>query len=158
GHADGREPVLHMACGHRRAGNDPPARILHDPGNLRVLGEGGWRQREPEHERRQPGRPVTHEGLPLPSEYRAGFKTCRVPTKRGSTKQKGIASLRCPPAPLIWLPQHSRRPAVIRPATLTLMRATAVPVCFLRKTENPAMAAAAAADDFVASLTKVSAW
>src|SRR5213594_878142 len=32
-------------------------------------------------------------------------------------KQKGTALSRCPSAPLVWLPQHSRRPAVIRPAT-----------------------------------------
>ena len=30
--------------------------------------------------------------------------------------------MRCPPEPPAWLPQHSRRPAVIRPATDVLLR------------------------------------
>src|SRR5919199_5892078 len=37
--------------------------------------------------------------------------------QKARTKQKGTALLRCPSASLVWLPQHSRPPAVIRPAT-----------------------------------------
>src|SRR5262245_12458828 len=51
-----------------------------------------------------------------------------------STKQKGTALLRCPSAPLVWLPQHSRRPAVIRPATVPPVIASGVPIRLLRKT------------------------
>src|SRR5437867_2780897 len=68
------------------------------------------------------------------SELRSILKAgdCRRNERR--TKQKGIASLRCPPAPLVWLPQHSRRPAVIRPAISCELDASGVPAQFLRKT------------------------
>src|SRR6185437_15689247 len=42
-------------------------------------------------------------------------------------KQKGTASLRCPSAPPVWLPQHSRRPAVITPTTRLWIRQAAYP-------------------------------
>src|SRR5437868_6140442 len=52
------------------------------------------------------------------------------------TKQKGTASLRCPFAPLVWLPQHSRRPAVIRPATVPSQGQAACPRAFFEKRAN----------------------
>ena len=53
-----------------------------------------------------------------------------------SIKQKGTALLRCPSAPLIWLPQHSRRPAVIRSVTVHHPVAMVVPDRFLRKIDG----------------------
>src|ERR1044071_993233 len=50
-----------------------------------------------------------------------GGRTARVQNKRASQ------ILRCPSAPLAWLPQHSRRPAVIKPAASASLIASAVP-------------------------------
>src|SRR5207248_11650853 len=65
------------------------------------------------------------------AEKKAAFHLPRILRRRCSrTKQKGTASLRCPPAPLVWLPQHSRRPAVIRPATCPSISQLAYPAAF----------------------------
>ena len=45
-------------------------------------------------------------------------RSCRDLTsslEKSAVQTKEHRGLRCPSAPLVWLPQHSRRPAVIRP-------------------------------------------
>ncbi len=76
------------------------------------------------------------------------------PEPRRRTKQKGTASLRCPSALLIWLPQHSRRPAVIRPAAAT--RASGVPAKFSGKSHHSREIPGQTANDFVVALTVLS--
>ena len=67
-------------------------------------------------------------GVPKPADA-----ALHLPRILRRTKQKGTALLRCPPASLVWLPQHSRRPAVIRPATCPTKRQAMCPTRFRGK-------------------------
>ena len=62
----------------------------------------------------------------------AGLQMWRGPFRQ-PYKQKGIAELRCPSAPSVWLPQHSRRPAVIRPTMCSIEGQVACPSDFFGK-------------------------
>jgi hypothetical protein len=59
-----------------------------------------------------------------------------------------------PLPPLIWLPQHSRRPAVIRPAAMPDVRASGMPSRIARKTGSEARSGGPKADDIDRSVTE----
>src|SRR6266480_615035 len=69
-----------------------------------------------------------HEGHKGKTTYRSSVGGISL-----RTKQEGIALLRCPPAPLVWLPQQFTAPCRNQTSDLSPDKAMAVPVILLAK-------------------------
>src|SRR5712675_232369 len=71
--------------------------------------------------------------------FSAGSYLKRLPTPFSCrTKQKGTALLRCPPAPLVWLPQQFTAPCRNQTSDLSRHTAMGVPTNLRGKLKNAA--------------------
>jgi len=72
------------------------------------------------------------------------------------TKQKGIALLRCPPAPLVWLPQQFTAPCRNQTSDLSPEKAMDMPDLFVQKIGGFNAMSDPNGDEFVQAITNSS--